>query len=356
MIAAYLVILTGGLIICGRLKLLGLGIALWVSLACGLAILAATGHSITTRYSLGPISGAHFWWIIMTSPEILIFMFFMITDPRTVPEGRVARICYGTAIGITSALFIAPWGTEFGAKVGLLSGLVVVCATRPLFDRYLPARGSADDDPIRSVRRLLAAPRLGSRAALALGAVAVLVAVMTVAGLPARARHADAAAVIGPASIVRLDPTTLPEITIDPQVAGISAALATQDGAREVLVALDFNLQVEAEAVTTGDASLLPAVSDGARLRELQALIAANGTSARVVPTYTFQSVGLDDRLPRRFPAWPERRSARGRHGRAGHDDCRWQGARPRQRAIRDDVLDAGDDVRPVAEHDHPAL
>lgn len=173
MIAAYLVILTGGLIICGRLELLGLGVALWVSLACGLAILAATGHSITTRYSLGPISGAHFWWIIMTSPEILIFMFFMITDPRTVPEGRVARICYGTAIGITSALFIAPWGTEFGAKVGLLSGLVVVCATRPLFDRYLPARGAADDDPIRSARRLLAAPRLGSRAALALGAVVV---------------------------------------------------------------------------------------------------------------------------------------------------------------------------------------
>jgi hypothetical protein len=305
MVAAYAVILVGGLVICGRLKLLGLGAALWISLAAGLAILAATDHSFTTRYSLTPITGAHFWWIIMTSPEIMIFMFFMITDPRTVPEGRVARIWYGTAIGLTSALFIAPWETEFGAKVGLLSGLVVICATRPLFDRHFPARDSADDDPLRAMRRLLAAPRLPSRAAAALGAAFVVIAVIAVAGLPARARSADAAPPIGPTSIVRLDPRTLPQIAIDPQVGGISADLATQDGARRLLVALDFNLQVEAEAITTGDASLLPAVADGARLRDLQALITNNGSGPREVTGYTFESIGLSIVYPGGFQRGP---------------------------------------------------
>ena len=96
MLAAYAVIVAGGLFICSRLRLLGLGAALWLSLAAGLAVLALADHSITTRWSFTPITGAHFWWIIMTSPEILIFLFFMITDPRTVPSGRVARIAYGT--------------------------------------------------------------------------------------------------------------------------------------------------------------------------------------------------------------------------------------------------------------------
>ena len=100
MLAAYAVIVIGGLFICSRLRLLGLGAALWVSLAAGLAVLALADHSITTRWSFTPITGAHFWWIIMTSPEILIFLFFMITDPRTVPCGRVARIAYGSAIGV----------------------------------------------------------------------------------------------------------------------------------------------------------------------------------------------------------------------------------------------------------------
>jgi hypothetical protein len=187
----------------------------------------------------------------------------------------------------------------------LLSGLVVVCATRPLFDWYLPPRGSVEDDPMRMVRRLLAAPRLAPRLAFALGTAVVLVAVITVAGLPARARHADAALTIEPTSIVHLDPVTLPEIMIDPQVAGISAELATQDGARRLVVALDFNLQVEAEAVATGDASLLPAISDGARLRDLQALIVGNGTGTRVVPTYTFETVGLMIVYPGGFQRGP---------------------------------------------------
>ena len=43
MALAYVVIFAGGLWICGRLRLLGLSLALWLSLAAGIAVLAADG-------------------------------------------------------------------------------------------------------------------------------------------------------------------------------------------------------------------------------------------------------------------------------------------------------------------------
>ncbi|MGD9997605.1 MAG: hypothetical protein AB7L17_20800 [Ilumatobacteraceae bacterium] len=303
MAAAYAVIIVGGLVICGRLRLLGLSAALWISLAAGLGLLALADHTMTTRYSLVPISGAHFWWIIMTSPEIMIFMFFMITDPRTVPDGRVARVAYGLAIGVVSALCIAPWQTEFGAKVGLLSGLVLVCMSRPLFDRYLPAVGSADDDPVRFVRRAFGRRRVVASATVS---IVFLTALITVAGLPARVTDATAPPELAQVSATPVDPATFPDVMIDPEVAGISAGLATQDGARDLVAALAWNLQVEAEAVAHGDRGLLPAVTDGAVLHDLEAVIDANGpTGARTVPSYTFDTLALTIVFPGGFQRGP---------------------------------------------------
>ena len=301
MVAAYAVIVAGGLFICGRLRLVGLGAALWVSLAAGIAVLSLADHSITTRWSFTPITGAHFWWIIMTSPEILIFLFFMITDPRTVPSGRVARIVFGAAIGLVSTVLIAPWETEFGAKVGLLSGLVIVCAARPLFDRYLPVAGSPEDHPrrflVRSMsggRPQLVAGALLPRVAIVVLATGLLATFITLAGLPARSTGADAPVVADIGTIAEIDPSTLPSVTIDPQVAGLSAALATQAGAQELAATLAWNLRVEAEAIATGDATLLPAIADGARLNDLEALIGAGAADGeRVIPTYTFDSLEL---------------------------------------------------------------
>jgi hypothetical protein len=306
MAAAYAVIVAGGLVICSRLRLLGLGAALWISLAAGLGVLALADHSITTRWSFTPITGAHFWWIIMTSPEILIFLFFMITDPRTVPAGRVARIAYGTAIGVVSAVLIAPWETEFGAKVGLLAGLVIVCAARPLFDRHFPAVGSADDDPGRFLVRMLsggrnrlAAGALLPRVAVGVLAIAVLAAAITVAGWPARSTGADRDVAADIGTIAEIDPATLPIVTIDPQVAGLSAGLATSEGAQELAATLAWNLRVEAEALSTGDATLLPAITDGARLHDLEALIEAGSAEGqRVIPTYRFDSLALNVVFP----------------------------------------------------------
>ena len=40
------------------------------------------------RWHLGPVEGAQLWTILAFSPEILVFLFFMLTDPKTVPAGR----------------------------------------------------------------------------------------------------------------------------------------------------------------------------------------------------------------------------------------------------------------------------
>jgi hypothetical protein len=271
MALAYVVIFAGGFWICGRLRLLGLGAALWLSLAGGLAVLAVTGHSITTRWSFTPVSGWHFWWIVMTSPEIFIFLFFMITDPRTVPSGRTARLVFGALLGVVGTLLIAPWDTEFGAKVGLLAGLAVMCAVRPLVPN--------------SVRL--------SRTLVVLGAVPVVAAVVTVGLLTGGSSAPTPPAEAAP--VAEIDPASLPPVSIDPNVGGLSASLATPDGAQQLAATLAWNLQVEAEALTTGDASLLTAVDHGKRLQDLQDEIAGG---ERVVPTYQFDTLHLEVVFP----------------------------------------------------------
>ena len=68
--------------------------------------------------------------MLVTSPEILVFLFFMITDPRTIPRARSGRRAYAVAVGLLAALLIAPWTTEFSTKVAVLGALALVCAAR----------------------------------------------------------------------------------------------------------------------------------------------------------------------------------------------------------------------------------
>ena len=180
MLAAYAVIIVGGLLITRRLQLLILAATFWVALAIGVGTLAASSHCIVTRWSFAPVCGFDFWRTIVTSPEVLIFLFFMITDPKTVPAGRVGRMVFGLLVAVASTLLMAPQTDEFGTKVGLLAGLVVVCAARPMFERVLPApqgprRTGCERSP-RASRGSAARPRARARqaAATALAGVAVL--------------------------------------------------------------------------------------------------------------------------------------------------------------------------------------
>jgi Na+-translocating ferredoxin:NAD+ oxidoreductase RnfD subunit len=132
LLLAFAVIVAGGLFILSRLKLLWIAVSFWLAFAAGIAVLAATGHSMVARWHLGPITGGYFWWALLTSPEVLVFLFFMLTDPKTTPRGQRDRVVYAVSVGLLAALLIAPTRTEWATKVALLGALTIVCAARPL--------------------------------------------------------------------------------------------------------------------------------------------------------------------------------------------------------------------------------
>jgi hypothetical protein len=301
--AAYAVIFVGGITLCRRVRMIEMSASFFVTFAIGVGVLAALGQSITTRWSLTPVSGLHYWWVLVTSPETLVFLYFMITDPRTTPSGRVARIVFGVAVGVASTVLLAPWETEYGTKVGLLSGLVVVTAARPFVERWWTQRAQrptpADADAIEwltvTTRRH---PRWAGTIA-ACASMAVFVPVIAIAGAPNR--NASTPEPAPPAVAVEVDPSALPPVTIDDDVAGLSADLATPDGAQALAEALAFNLQVEADAILHDDADLLQAVDHGQRLVDMQAAIGNAAGSDRAVPRYEFDTLHLSIVYPGGF-------------------------------------------------------
>lgn len=130
------IISAGGLIVLTRLKLLRLALTFWATFAAGMVVLAFAGHCMTARWHLGPVCGRAFATALIWSPELLVFLCFMITDPRTIPLGVRAQRAYAVFIAVAAALFIAPQRTEFATKVSLLVALALACAVRPIFDRY----------------------------------------------------------------------------------------------------------------------------------------------------------------------------------------------------------------------------
>ena len=161
MALALAIIVVGGLAILSRLRLLEIAVFFWIAFAAGVAVLAATGHAMAARWHLGPITGWEFWRVLVFSPEILVFLFFMITDPKTIPAGRSGRRLYAVGIGLLATLLIAPQTTEFATKVAVLSALALACAARPAGE-ILSAKVRLRRTPGRRLRSALA---LGGRRA-----------------------------------------------------------------------------------------------------------------------------------------------------------------------------------------------
>ena len=110
LVLALAVILAGGFAILSRLSLLRVAL---VVLGRRSRPASACSRSRVTqmmaRWHLGPITGFHFWWVLVTSPEVLVFLFFMITDPKTAPRGPRARgSSTPSRSGCSRALLIAP--------------------------------------------------------------------------------------------------------------------------------------------------------------------------------------------------------------------------------------------------------
>src|SRR6266480_672521 len=105
---ALAVIVAGGFLILRRLHLLRVAVGFWVSFAAAIGVLALAGHTMTARWHLGPISGFHLWWVLVTSPEVLVFLFFMITDPKTAPRSPRGRPVYPASLGLLAGVTISP--------------------------------------------------------------------------------------------------------------------------------------------------------------------------------------------------------------------------------------------------------
>ena len=135
----YGVLIVGGLLIAWELRLLGLELAFMAGFAAftALALAAVPDHCMVASWHVAPMCGWDLWQILVTSPELLVFGLFMMPDPRTVPDGPVARIAFGIVVAILSVLLLAPTTLEFWTKTAILGSLVIACALRFALARFL---------------------------------------------------------------------------------------------------------------------------------------------------------------------------------------------------------------------------
>ena len=280
MALALAIIVAGGLVILSRLRLLGIALLFWVTFAAAMGVLALSGHEMTARWHLGPITGAYFWWVLVSSPELLVFLFFMITDPKTIPGGRVGRRLYAVGIGLAAALLIAPQRTEFATKVALLGALTVACTARALLELAPGAEARA---------RRLAALRLRTTrratGAVVLGAAAAFVGLLLLAGVPARTTAGAAGPPIAePAAHV-------PQVTIA-RSTGVASQISRGTALR---IARDMvaDLSAQADALRLRDATRASAAASGAWLTGLQSQIRSAPAHGVQVPTYELDRIRL---------------------------------------------------------------
>ncbi|MBV8396705.1 MAG: VCBS repeat-containing protein [Actinobacteria bacterium] len=241
LVAALLIIVVGGFAILSRLHLLRIAISYWLAFAAAIGVLAATGHAMTASWHVGPITGAYFWWTLVSSPEILVFLFFMLTDPKTIPATQRGRVAYAVGAALLASLLIAPAQSEFWSKVAVLGALTIVCGARPVL-AWLPT--------VRLERRRLAV--VGAFA------VAGYTGAIALAGIPARTP-----AIAAPLAFTG----AVPQIAIQPSQ-GVETVL---DPATSRRIATDLlgDLQLQSNALAQRDANVLTRASIG---RELNAL------------------------------------------------------------------------------------
>ncbi len=72
----------------------------------------------------------------MQSGALLVFAFFMITDPRSTPDSRAGRLVFAVAVAVLAHVL------QFGWQIrqGLYFALMTVAFFTPLLDAVLPAR------------------------------------------------------------------------------------------------------------------------------------------------------------------------------------------------------------------------
>ena len=139
MILTYAILIGGGLLIAWELNLIGLVLGFLIAFAAFTAVALAPvpDHCMVASWHVTPLCGRDLWQILVTSPEVLIFAFFMIPDPRTVPDGQVARAVFGVLVALLAVQLLGPTTLEFWTKTAILASLVIACAGRFALVRLL---------------------------------------------------------------------------------------------------------------------------------------------------------------------------------------------------------------------------
>ena len=70
----------------------------------------------------------------MQSGALLVFAFFMISDPKTTPDSRIGRVAYAALVATIG--FIIQF--QFYNAAGIILALILTAPLVPLFDKYLP--------------------------------------------------------------------------------------------------------------------------------------------------------------------------------------------------------------------------
>jgi ASPIC and UnbV/FG-GAP-like repeat/NQR2, RnfD, RnfE family len=281
MLLALLIIVAGGFAILTRLHLLGIAVLFWVTFAAGMAVLAVSGHTMTARWHLEPISGAYFWWVLVTSPELLVFLFFMITDPKTIPSGRLGQRLYAVGIGLLASLLIAPQSTEFGTKVALLAALALACGARALVLLAPRATGGA-----RWLAHARSHATRGATAGVAVLGAAAFAGLLVLAGIPARTDAGAAGTAAATSGVAQLPQVTVARST------GVASAISAPTAKR---IARDIvaDLRVQADALQRRDATHVATAASGSWLIGLKSQIGKAETRGVRVPAYTIEHIRL---------------------------------------------------------------
>ena len=179
---AYAVIIGGAFWILRSVKMIPMAASFLITFAVLTGAFALAGHSFIAIWHVGEIRGLEYWANLAISPEVLVFVFFMISDPQTAPKPPLGRVIYGAGTAAVAAALIYFQTTEFGNKVSILSSLTVVCALVPFIEAWcrrrqaLPASGTLAPAP--------AAPARAKRLVVALRRPAVIAALIVAVAAP----------------------------------------------------------------------------------------------------------------------------------------------------------------------------
>lgn len=267
---ALAVILGGSIAVTMKVGHLRTAISFWVPYAAMVGLVVAVGHTISTNWHVGPLAGWPLWVTLAASPEVLVFVFYMISDPKSSPRADSAKPYFGLIIALFSALFVASQDSEFGTKVGILAGLVAACPFVPLLDSL--AGINTQHKTIRRFHKDLVFQRPIVLSLSCLGALALTAGSLVLLARPDSSESEVASSGSNRRAEVAFDSTALPEVAIVSKP-GMSSMTITPDLAEKVAFDVAHGLLVEATAIRTLDLDLARQATIGVRLEQASAEI-----------------------------------------------------------------------------------